>query len=116
MINVKESILGLSGGFILIGALSFIIDFGSNEMLMFGLFSLTGALLLLAGLLMKNQVGVKNVHNLVYLIMGAGIVIFLTSALIDWHPMELLILVTCEAYGVIVYTLLLRNHGQNDQQ
>lgn len=108
MVDAREAVLGLSGGFFLTGALSFVIDLESDETFMFVMFSLIGALLMFAGLLMKGCTDVKNIRKASYFVIGAGIIIFLVSVLISWDPMEILILMTCGAYSIIMYALSLR--------
>lgn len=108
MVDARESMLGLSGGLLIIGALCFIVDFGPDDTFMFGMFSLTGVILMFVGILMRGHADPKNIRKVAAFVLFAGIIVFLASALIDWNPMELLMLVTCGAFCIIMSLLSLR--------
>lgn len=117
MVNVRECVLGASGGFFMVGALGFVIDFGQagSEALSFGFFSLIGTVLMFAGLLMKGYADPRSVRNTAVLVVAAGIAIFIASALLEWDVMEMLILVTCGAYGSIMHALSVRLSMSQDR-
>lgn len=116
--NVREYLLGTAGGFLMIGALSFVPGLWSegSEALFFGLFASTGIVLLFAGLLMGGDADRRNVRVAACLVVAVGAVVFLVSAASRWDPLELLILVTCGAYGVLMYALSIRMKGCRDDR